>query len=57
MDEIKMIDFLEDCEKSLINQLCFKCPELSQEQIDVIVEIFRDEIDKQLAGDNIIIGK
>lgn len=48
MDEIKMIDFLEDCEKSLINQLCFKCPELSQEQIDVIVEIFRDEIDKQL---------
>ena len=43
MDEI-----LEDCEKSLINQLCFKCPELSQEQIDVIVEIFRDEIDKQL---------
>ncbi len=57
MDEIKTIDFLEDCEKDLINQLCFKCPELSQEQIDVIVEIFRNEIDKQLAGDNIIIGK
>lgn len=56
MDE-KIIDFLEKCEKDLINQLCFKCPELSQEQIDVIVEIFRNEIDKQLAGDNIIIGK
>lgn len=42
----KIIDFLEECEKSLINQLCFKCPELSQEQINVIVEIFRAEIDK-----------
>ncbi|MBS6168880.1 MAG: hypothetical protein KIC65_09740 [Firmicutes bacterium] len=48
MDEIKTIEFLEGCEKDLINQLCFKCPELSQEQINVIVEIFRDEIDKQL---------
>ena len=44
----KIIDFLEECEKSLINQLCFKCPELSQGQINVIVEIFRDGIDKQL---------
>ncbi len=56
MDE-KIIDFLEVCEMDFIKQLCFKCPELSQEQIDVIVEIFRNEIDKQLAGDNIIIGK
>lgn len=47
MDE-KMIDFLEECEKSLINQLCFKCPELSQEQINAIVEIFSAEIDKQI---------
>lgn len=46
--EKDIYDFLEKCEKDLINQLCFKCPELSQEQIDVIVEIFRDEIDKQL---------
>ncbi|WP_373128036.1 hypothetical protein [Dielma fastidiosa] len=43
-----MYEFLEDCEKDLINQLCFRCPELSNKQIDVIVEIFRAEIDKQL---------
>lgn len=51
MDE-KIIDFLEECEKSLISQLCFKCPELSQEQIDVIVEIFRAEIDRRLQAEN-----
>lgn len=43
-----MIEFLEECEMEFIKQLCFKCPELSQEQINVIVEIFRAEIDKQL---------
>lgn len=48
MDDIKMIEFLEDCEKSFIKQLCFKCPELTTKQIDTILEIFRDEIDKQL---------
>ncbi len=46
--KIEIYDFLEKCEKDLINQLCFKCPELSQEQINVVAEIFRDEIDKQL---------
>ncbi len=48
MNEIKTVDFLENCEKDLIDQLCFRCPELSTKQIDVIVEIFRAEIDKQL---------
>ncbi|PXX79712.1 hypothetical protein [Dielma fastidiosa] len=48
MNEIKTVDFLENCEKDLINQLCFKCPELSMVQIDTILEIFRAEIDKQL---------
>lgn len=57
MDEIKMIEFLEDCEKSLINQLCFKCPELTTKHIDIIVEVFRTEIEKQFADVNIIIGK
>ena len=47
MDE-KIIDFLEECEMEFIKQLCFKCPELSSAQIDAIIEIFRDEIDKQL---------
>lgn len=50
-------EFLEQCENDLINKLCFKCPELTLAQIDVIIEIFRDEIDKQLVDDGIIIGK
>lgn len=51
MDEIKTIEFLEGCEKDLINQLCFKCPELTTKQIDAIVEIFRAEIDKSVMKD------
>ncbi len=55
--EIDIFQFLEICEIELINQLCKNCPELSIEQIGSIAEEFSKGIDKQLAGDNIIIGK
>ena len=42
-----MFDFLESCELELIQQLCAKYPKLSQEQIEQILEIFRNELDKQ----------